>query len=121
LIGYKLEAPSAKQGETFEVATWWRVEAAPGRPLSLMLHLGSPDAPPIAVGDGLAVPVDTWQTGDILIQRHTLEVPTNTVPDDYAVVAGAYWLDTLERLPVADGAEVGATSARLATVEIRRP
>jgi 4-amino-4-deoxy-L-arabinose transferase-like glycosyltransferase len=121
LIGYKLEAPSAKQGETVEIATWWRVEAAPGRPLSLMLHLGSPDAPPIAVGDGLAVPVDTWQTGDILIQRHTLEVPTNTVPDDYAVVAGAYWLDTLERLPVADGAEVGATSARLATVEIRRP
>ena len=121
LIGSTLDAPSARAGETIEIETWWRVEAPPARPLSLMLHLGKPDIPPVAVGDGLAVPVEVWQVGDVLVQRHVLEVPANTAPGDYEAIAGAYWLDSLERWTVVEGTYAGATSVALATVKVKRP
>ena len=96
-LGYR--APDrARPGEQVEVFTFWQVIARPARPLSLMLHLTGEDAAPIAVGDGLGVPVAQWQTGDIIVQRHILEVPDAASPGLYWLRSGAYWLDDMSRL-----------------------
>jgi 4-amino-4-deoxy-L-arabinose transferase-like glycosyltransferase len=98
-LGYG--APQVAQpGTDLEVLTFWRVLDRPSRPLSLMLHLGGADGVPVAVGDGLGVPVDQWQAGDIIVQRHQLAVPEETPPGEYVLKAGAYWLDSLERWAV---------------------
>jgi hypothetical protein len=90
------------QGENhlIEVWTFWKVEALPRRPLSLMLHLMGPGGAPVVVGDGLGVPVESWHIGDVIIQRHRLTLPPEAPAGDYALYIGVYWLDTLERWQV---------------------
>lgn len=85
---------------TAEVWTYWRVDAAPAAPISLMLHLSGPDGTPVSVGDGSGVPQEQWRPGDVLIQRHRLSLPPNAPPGDYTPQTGVYILATLERYPV---------------------
>jgi hypothetical protein len=54
------------------------------------------------VGDGLGVPIEQWQPGDVIVQRHKLMVPKETMPGRYGLQIGAYWLDTQERWPTRD-------------------
>jgi hypothetical protein len=60
-----------------------------------MLHLSKAVGhPPIAVGDGLGIPIDQWQEGDIIVQRHSLAIPMEAPAGVYQLVSGAYWVDT---------------------------
>lgn len=70
-----------------------------------MLHLVGPGGTPVVVGDGLGVPREQWQAGDIIVQRHRLPLPDGAPSGDYTPEAGAYWLDTLERWRTATGAD----------------
>ncbi len=88
---------SLQPGDTLELQTTWRVTQSPGRPLSLMAHLIGPDGTTAAVGDGLGYPIEQWQPGDLIIQRHTLTVPVQAAPGFYTLLGGAYWLDGLKR------------------------
>jgi hypothetical protein len=84
-------------GETVELRTYWQVKATVDRPLSIMAHLVGADGVPVAVGDGLGVPLDQWVEGALIVQRHHFVVPEGTPPGSYRVQTGAYWLDNLER------------------------
>jgi hypothetical protein len=95
-LGYAVP-DATRPGTTLDVLTYWRVLAQPVRPLSLMLHLVGVDSVPMAVGDGLGVPIDQWRAGDVLVQRHRLLIPEGTLPGNYQLQTGAYWLDTMER------------------------
>ncbi|MBC7227586.1 MAG: glycosyltransferase family 39 protein [Thermoflexales bacterium] len=99
---------SISPGATVEIETWWRVEDVPARPLSVMMHLVGPEGQPVIVSDGLAVPVDQWRPGDIIVQRHRLPVPADAPSGDYQPYTGVYWLDTMERWSVEiDGQPAG--------------
>jgi hypothetical protein len=102
LIGYKVDQTSVHPGASVELEIFWRVKETPNRPLSLMAHLVKPDGTPVVVGDGLGVPIEQWQPGDMIVQRHKLTVPKGTVPGRYDLQIGAYWLDTQERWPTRD-------------------
>jgi hypothetical protein len=62
-----------------------------------MAHVISREGTPIAIGDGLGVPIDRWQPGDTIIQRHPLRIPPATPEGEYVVYTGGYWLDNMER------------------------
>jgi hypothetical protein len=102
-LGYTLDADGATPGEDIILQTYWRVREVPGRPLSLLAHLLGPDGTGVAVGDGLGFPVEQWQPGDTIVQRHILSIPADAHPGVYTVITGAYWLDTMERWPVDAG------------------
>ena len=97
-LGYRSER--ATVDATAVIETYWRVRSRPDDPLSLMAHLAHADGRPIAVGDGLGVPVDQWPIAGLIIQRHTFEIPAETAPGDYVLNVGAYTLPDLTRLPV---------------------
>jgi hypothetical protein len=101
LLGYgdSGKAPS-RPGQAVEVESWWRVEGLPERPLSIMMHLTGPEGAPAIVGDGLGVPIQSWQVGDVIVQRHRLPLPANAPQGEYTLTTGIYWLDTMERWPV---------------------
>ncbi len=82
--------------------TIWKVTGPVRRPLSLMAHVVNANSQPIAVGDGLGVPYAQLQPGDVIVQQHPLTVPADTPAGEYWLQTGAYWLDTMEKLPVAD-------------------
>ncbi len=97
-----------RPGTTVEIETWWRVKAVPARPLSIMMHLVGPEDQPVIVSDGLAVPVDQWRPGDIIVQRHRLSIPADAPSGEYQPFTGVYWLDTMERWSVeVDGKPAG--------------
>jgi hypothetical protein len=90
---YDSDAP-AQADQAIEVRTWWQVDSVPVRPLSIMLHLTGPGGTPFIVGDGLGVPVQIWQVGDIIVQRHKLSLPADMPQGEYTLTTGVYWLDT---------------------------
>lgn len=108
-LGHTIESPlPAYPGQAVEVATWWRVDDLPERPLSIMMHLKGPEGIPTTVGDGLGVPAENWQVGDVIVQRHTLILPPDAPPGEYVPTTGVYWLDTMERWIVEqDGNAIG--------------
>jgi hypothetical protein len=99
-LGHRV-VESGPQAVTVE--TWWRVregEIPRTRPLSIMAHLVRGDGQPVGVADGLGVPLDVWQAGDILVQYHEFALPPDLEEGTYWLQTGVYWLDTLERQQV---------------------
>ncbi|RLC95744.1 MAG: hypothetical protein DRI77_09565 [Chloroflexi bacterium] len=43
------------------------------------------------------MPVDQWRLGDVIVQRHLLQVPEDAPAGEYQLQTGAYWLDRMER------------------------
>ena len=58
----------------------------------------------VAVSDGLGLPVEQWQPGDVIIQRHRFQVPLDESLTSVTIWTGAYWLDTMERWSFQDEA-----------------
>ena len=98
--------------------TFWEVEDVPNRPLSLMAHLVEPDGVLVAEDDGMGVPIEYWQEGDVVVQRHSLKVPAEAVEGGYLLQTGAYWLDTMERWAVCDRDGVPSDQIILTTVSV---
>jgi hypothetical protein len=100
-LGYTLQ----RDPRAVVLGTFWRVTGVTDRPLSLMAHLLSADGSVVAVADGLGVPIEHWQTGDIIVQRHSFQLSASD-PELAYVQAGAYWLDTMERWSLGDSRNV---------------
>ena len=120
LIGYRLDRPSLKPGETTYLETVWRVDSVPNRLLSIMAHVLGTDGSAVAVGDGLGVPIESWRPGDVFIQRHALTIPKDATPGSYWIQTGVYWLDDAlrERWPVRDTRVIG-DRVLLASVKVQ--
>ncbi|MEJ5310458.1 MAG: glycosyltransferase family 39 protein [Anaerolineae bacterium] len=104
-----LSAAAYRQKETIDVETWWLVSAAaPARPLSIMGHLLTTSGEVKGVADGLGIPVYAWQTGDILIQRHTFTLSAAEARADYVLRTGVYWLDDGTRWSIKTTTEADA-------------
>ncbi|MGC9521873.1 MAG: ArnT family glycosyltransferase [Anaerolineae bacterium] len=95
---------ASTQEDGLEIRTYWRVEEIPDRALSLMAHLVTADGTVVAVGDGLGYPLDQWSSGDVIVQRHALEIqeplPAGAT---LTIQIGGYWLDTMERWSTNEG------------------
>jgi 4-amino-4-deoxy-L-arabinose transferase-like glycosyltransferase len=103
-LGYVAKEAKVAAGSGTEVQTYWRVARPPTQALSLMAHLLDANGTPIAIGDGLGVPIDQWQPGDVLVQSHVFEIPSETSPGVHWIQVGAYTLSDVQRLPIYAGA-----------------
>jgi len=111
LLGYRLDEEDEDPitpGQTIELWTYWAVTQPPTGPISLMAHLLNEAGQAAAVGDGLGVPMEQWQPGDIIVQRHALTLPPDTAPGAHWLQTGAYTLADLQRLAIlSDGQSIG--------------
>jgi 4-amino-4-deoxy-L-arabinose transferase-like glycosyltransferase len=105
-LGYDLQ-PASSASE-LEVRTYWRVVEGAARPLSLMAHLVAADGAPVAIADGLAVPIEFWRPDDVIVQRHRFALPEEASDGEYWLRLGGYWLDTMERWRIGDAREADA-------------
>jgi hypothetical protein len=119
LLGYLPPAGKLSQDQTYEMVTVWLVNSVPNRPLSLMLHLINTQTGDTLVGDGLGVPVTEWQRGDVLFQRHILQVPQELMSRIYDVSVGVYWLDDLQRWEIKDSVNVEDNAVIMTQIEIK--
>jgi len=96
-LGYQINQTEAEPGDSVTLRTFWEVEDHAKQSLSLMAHAVGDDGTPIAVGDGLGVPIDQWQVGDVIVQKHLLNIPPTAPNGQYSITTGAYWLDSMKR------------------------
>jgi len=54
----------------------------------------------VATSDGLGVPAEMWQPGDVIVRRHLLKLPGDLVPGDYTLHVGLYITPYGPRLPL---------------------
>jgi hypothetical protein len=102
--------------EVLEVETWWMVTDDPIiRPFSIMAHLVSSNGETMGEADGLGVSPLMLTAGDVVVQRHRFSRPLEGA--EVWLLTGAYWLDTMERWPVAG---VQGTDALLVRLEVDR-
>jgi len=121
LLGYEMDRTVAQDSRPFlSLRTYWHVLAQPPRPLSLMAHLVSSEGRPGAIGDALDVPVECWAQGDVIVQQHRLALGSEVVLEDAEIHVGAYWLPSLEHLPVLDkrGSRLPGDVIRLTKLDV---
>ncbi len=120
-LGYVVEGAESRDGRSMTIQTYWRVTSPPQQPLSLMAHLLDADGFPIAVGDGLGVPVGQWQPDDVIVQRHIFEIPPEVTLGATWLQVGAYTLPDVQRLPIMRGETVVGDRLVVGQIEVEAP
>jgi hypothetical protein len=120
LVGFDLGMGSYSLGEDIPLTVYWRATAPIERRYTFFVHLVGPPNPATGnalwaqhdaqPGDG-TYPTLGWRVNEIVIDAYPIQIPANAPAGEYALVAGFYYLPTLERLPVVDGSGLVAGDA----------
>ncbi len=84
LLGYDYELPPPF--DRFEIVTYWRVLQTPTAERRIFMHMLDKNGVMLGQFDGLSAPAEFWQTGDLIMQYHTL--PNNNIP--FEIQMGVY-------------------------------
>ena len=95
------EGCRAEATDPCQIVTYWRVVGPAAGPRRFFLHALDEGGEIAATGDGLGAPAAHWQVGDLIIQRHEVELaaPSQTLH------LGVYNPETGHRLPAETGQE----------------
>ncbi len=97
-------APLSRRGNILGVTLRWQTAQPLNHAYKVFVHLRRSDGEPIVQSDsepaGGFDPTDTWQPGQLVLDRRALLVPRNTPPGTYAVYAGLYDPEDGSRLHV---------------------
>jgi len=118
LLGYTLDRAGAAPGESFELRLFWRADERPPEDYTVFVHLLGADNTVWATDDKYpaSTPTTALWAGQVIADRHRLQVPDNMPPGWYSVEVGLYRLDTGERLSLPDGSD----RALIPGFEVRR-
>lgn len=76
-----LGAENASASSTCETVSYWRVEQPGAEPRRIFLHAVDEEGSILDQDDGLGAPAEHWEPGDLILQRHTLNLsPREDVP-----------------------------------------
>jgi hypothetical protein len=84
--------------------------------LSAYAHLSSGDR--LVNSDGLGVPPQMWQPGDLITQRHMFKIPSDWPAGEYALHVGLYSVETNLRYPLRVNGQPGDDYPLLTTLRI---
>jgi len=98
--------------------TVWRVTRNADAPLSIMAHLVDAQGRVISGDDGLGVPIEVWQVGDTIVQRHVFKTQ-DLAPGTYWIETGVYRLDTLERYRILQEGRPVGDRLLLTSIEVK--
>ncbi|TKJ30719.1 MAG: hypothetical protein CEE40_04295 [Chloroflexi bacterium B3_Chlor] len=107
LLGYSLDRPVYHPGDTMSVSLYWMALQEMSDDYKVFLHLtDQEESRLIYQSDRWPVynfsPTTRWQTGEIVVDRHTLQIPEEESPGVYHLLAGMYLLDTMQNLDILD-------------------
>ncbi len=101
-LGYDLLQPTELLiPGSHQLLSYWRVEGPTSETRRFFLHLVDEQGRPIVQQDTLGSPAEYWQTGDLIIQLHTLNIPETADPT--ALQLGIYNPQTDQRLVTGNG------------------
>ncbi len=122
LIGYDLALPHGDHvgaGERFSITWYFRALRTISGEQKMFVHVDG-DSQRIH-GDhhpvGGTYPVRFWDEGDVIVDKHELEVPSTYRPATFDIFLGFYAGET--RMPVTEGPKDDANRARVGVLRIR--
>jgi hypothetical protein len=108
-----LDGAEVSVGGVVRLELDWRARQAPAARYKVFVHLGGPDAPPVAQNDAEPAagirPTDGWASGEAVVDRRAVWLKPGAPPGVYGVYLGLYDPATGQRLPVrgTDGQPAG--------------
>ena len=107
-VGYGIDRSPLEPGQTATMSLFWRARARPSRDYTVFVQLvdatgkiqAQGDAPP-AQGD---YPTSVWDAGEVIGDRHRIDISPTTPPGTYRLLVGLYVPRTGRRLPLLDDA-----------------
>lgn len=106
LLGYELDRPAARPGETLTLALYWQAEQPVQQPFTVFTHLLDANDVVVVGQDNPpcrgACPTTTWQPGEVIRDEYTWRLPETMPAGQYRIQVGMYEPDTLARLPLRD-------------------
>jgi hypothetical protein len=120
LLGFSpdLAAGPVRPASELDLTLHWRALAPTDDAYTLFVHVVGTGGAPLSQYDGQPqggfYPTAFWDPGEELVERVTLEIPADTAPGTYQIIAGLYLLATGDRLPTR-GADAGPDDVVLLT------
>jgi hypothetical protein len=107
LRAYDLAPEEVNPGETITLTLHWGAQKVPPTDYQVFVHLLGVAPEPVVQGDGPPLagdyPTSMWAAGEIIPDPHRVSLPSDLSPGEYHLLVGMYELETLKRLPRADG------------------
>jgi 4-amino-4-deoxy-L-arabinose transferase-like glycosyltransferase len=108
LVGYTIDKPTARPGETVRLTLWWQPLATVSDDYTVFVHLidaqdglhGQHDSQP----QGGDYPTSLWEPGEFIRDEYAVVVDPATLAGRYRFEVGMYLLVTGARLPAKDAA-----------------
>ena len=102
LTGYSLDE------RTLNLTLYWRATNVPSEDYTVFVHLLDESGAPRGQGDGPPVggdyPTSFWEAGEVIIDKHHVDVDADAPPGSYRLAVGLYRLADGTRLAVWDAA-----------------
>jgi hypothetical protein len=124
LLGYDLDKSDYRAGDTISVTLYWMALQEMNKDYKVFVHLTDEGITRlVAQSDRWPVynfsPTTRWQPGEIVWDRHEIQIPAEAAPGAYKLSTGMYLLETMRNLDVLgeDGSPQGV-SVTLSTIEI---
>ena len=124
LLGYHLDKPSYHPGETITMTLYWLALQEMDKDYKVFVHLTDERVTRlVAQSDRWPVynfsPTTRWQPGEIVWDRHEIQIPADTAAGAFKVSTGMYLLETMRNLDVlGEGGIPQGVSVTLGTIEI---
>ena len=120
----RLDSEPVVPGDLFTAVLIWETDREIDESYTVFTHLLAADGTLIAQQDNIPLygirPTTTWLVGEEMEDVYGLQISEDVPPGEYRLVAGMYHSETLERLPVYDGAgnRLPDASVFLGTIQV---
>ena len=109
-------------GRSLPLTLFWKSLAPTPADYTVFIHVKAAGGARVAQRDAQPLdgsyPTSQWRAGETVIDPQPVELPSGLAPGEYALWAGMYRLENLERLPVA-GDWSGENAVQLGTLVVR--
>ena len=109
LASARADLSEVRRGDIIPLVLSWMASSAPASNLSVFVHLGPADGPPVAQNDGAPGagfrPTSSWRPGEVIIDQRGVLITPATPPGRYSLFVGLYDPATGQRLKLISGAD----------------
>lgn len=109
LASARADLAEVRAGDIIPLALTWTASSAPPANLSVFVHLGPADGPPVAQNDGAPAagfrPTTSWRPGESIADLRGVLITPATPPGRYTLFVGLYDPATGQRLKLTSGAD----------------
>ncbi|MEM7330899.1 MAG: glycosyltransferase family 39 protein [Chloroflexota bacterium] len=106
---------TAVSPDQYELTLYWEVLTPPTSLVSAFVHMVNPDATNFAQSDQWpgGLPSDLWAAGQIIVDKHTIDLPDVDPPDLLELAVGVYTAENGVRLTAVDNQNNGISENRV--------